>query len=150
MERQENGEVKSSWRRRPHRPVPARHHGAHAPARSSGGDGDDGGNGGHQGDDLLAGGQSLTSTIQPAELVDPDVSVERRVLFAFSMSAACMPMRQPWCLMNAHALKKRSAAFWPGSPPKKSATASKTVRSLNCELPTNYVFSPAEFLKQDA
>ena len=151
MERQENGEVKSSWRAGglivqflPDTTERMRQRDL------SGGDGDDG-NGGHQEDDSWLEVKALTSTIQPAELVDPDVSVERLLYRLFNERGvhAYAPTRVfDECSCSEEKIRGVLAGF-SAEEIRDSIEDGQIV--VNCEFcSTNYVFSPAEFLKQDA
>ena len=151
LERTEGGEVKSSWRAGgiivqflPDSTERMRQRDL------SGGDGDDG-SGHHQEDDSWLEVKALTSTIQPAELVDPDISVERLLyrLFHDRGVRAYGPTRVfDECSCSQDKIRGVLEGF----------TAEEIIDSVedgkitvNCEFcSTNYVFEPSDFLKQDA
>ena len=151
MERMENGEVKTSWRAGglivqflPDSTERMRQRDL------SGGDGDEG-NGDHQEDDSWMEVKALTSTIQPAELVDPDVSVERLLyrLFHERGVRAYAPTRVfDECSCSEEKIRGVLAGF-SSEEIRESIEDGQII--VNCEFcSTNYVFSPSEFLKQEA
>lgn len=150
MQRGEDGEVRSSWRagglivqflpdsteRMRQRDLP-------------GGDGDDAGSV-HLEDDSWTEVKALTATIQPAELVDPDVSVERLLyrLFHERGVRAHAPTRVfDECSCSEDKIRNVLSGFTADEIRDSIEHGQITV---NCEFcSTNYVFSPSEFLKTD-
>jgi molecular chaperone Hsp33 len=151
MERTEDGEVKSSWRAGgiivqflPDSAERMRQRDL------SGGDGDDG-NSDHPEDDSWAEVKALTSTIQPSELVDPDVSVERLLyrLFHERGVRAYEPTRVfDECSCSEDKIRGVLEGF---TAEEICDSVEDGKITVNCEFcSTDYVFSPSEFLKQDA
>ena len=115
----------------------------------SGGDGDEGGSS-HQDDDSWAEVKALTSTIEAAELVDPDVSVERllyRLFHERGVRAYESTRVFDECSCSRDKIKSVLSGF---TADEITDSIEDGKISVACEFcSTTYVFEPDEFLASE-